>query len=90
MEITIKGRHWKPTAALFKADWTERPAVGVWRDLVKEKWWTRAELTTGTDGLVSLPAYFGWYDLAAESGGKTTTISANHPAGGSRPTIKLP
>lgn len=83
-------RHWKPTAALFKTDWTERPAVKVWRDLVKGKWWTSTELRTDADGLATLPAYFGWYDLTAEAGGKSTKLLANHTVSGSKPVIKLP
>ena len=51
---------------MFKADWTQRPAVKVWRDLVKTKWWTREELTSGADGKVVTPGYFGWYDITVE------------------------
>lgn len=83
-------RHWKPTAAMFKADWTERPAVKVWRDLVKTKWWTNAELTTDANGNATLPAYFGWYDLTAEHAGQTKTLLVNHATAGSKPVLKLP
>lgn len=50
-------RHWKPTAAMFKNDWTERPAVQVWRDLVKGKWWTRADLVADAQGEAATTAY---------------------------------
>jgi GH35 family endo-1,4-beta-xylanase len=83
-------RHWKPTAAMFKADWTERPAVKAWRDLVKTKWWTNAELTTDASGNATLPAYFGWYDLTLEHAGQTKTLLVNHATAGSKPVLKLP
>lgn len=84
-----EGRHWKPTAALFKADWTERPAVKVWRELVKTKWWTNAPLTSDAEGKVSLPAFFGWYDITIEKDGKTTTHVIKHMTSSGRPILKL-
>ncbi len=84
-----ESRHWKPTAAMFKADWTERPAVKVWRDLVKGKWWTNADLTSDGDGKATLPAYFGWYDITIEHGGKTKTFEVKHAVSGSKPVLKL-
>jgi endo-1,4-beta-xylanase len=84
-----ESRHWKPTAAMFKADWTERPAVKVWRDLVKGKWWTNSDLTSGADGKATLPAYFGWYDITIEHGGKTKTFEVKHAVSGSKPVLKL-
>jgi endo-1,4-beta-xylanase len=85
-----ENRHWKPTAAMFKADWTERPAVKVWRDLVKTKWWTREELTSGADGKVVTPGYFGWYDITVERDGKTKTVEAKHAADGSAVMVTMP
>ena len=82
-------RHWKPTAAMFKAEWTERPAVKVWRDLVKGKWWTNADLTSAADGKAITQGYFGWYDITLEHGGKTKTFEIKHAVSGSKPVLKL-
>ena len=82
-------RHWKPTAAMFKADWTERPAVKVWRDLVKGKWWTNADLTSAADGKAITQGYFGWYDITLEHGGKTKTFEIKHAVSGIKPVLKL-
>jgi len=82
-------RHWKPTAAMFKADWTERPAVKVWRDLVKTKWWTNADLSTDAEGKAPLSAYYGWFDITIEHAGKTKTFEVKHATNGGRPTLKL-
>ena len=82
-------RHWKPTAAMFKDDWTERPAVQVWRDLVKGKWWTRADLAADAKGEVATTAYYGWYDITLEHGGKTKTFEVKHATNGGKPTLKL-
>lgn len=82
-------RHWKPTAAMFKADWTERPAVQVWRDLVKGKWWTNADLSTDAEGKAPLSAYYGWFDITLEHGGKTKTFEIKHATNGGKPVLKL-
>jgi len=82
-------RHWKPTAAMFKNDWTERPAVQVWRDLVKGKWWTRADLAADAKGEAASTAYYGWYDITIEHGGKTKTFEVKHATNGGKPTLKL-
>ena len=82
-------RHWKPTAAMFKNDWTERPAVQVWRDLVKGKWWTRADLAADAKGEAATTAYYGWYDITIEHAGKTKTFEVKHATNGGKPTLKL-
>jgi len=83
-------RHWKPTAAMFKTDWTERPAVKVWRDLVKGKWWTRADLTSDARGEAATPAYYGWYEVSVEYGGKKAMLVAQHLVDGSKVTVRMP
>lgn len=82
-------RHWKPTAAMFKNDWTERPAVQVWRDLVKGKWWTRTDLAADAKGEAATTAYYGWYDITIEHGGRTKTFEVKHATNGGKPTLKL-
>lgn len=84
-----EGRHWKPTAAMFRKDWTERPAVQVWRDLVLGKWWTREQLTTDARGEAKLRGFYGWYDVTAEAGGKTKSLLIKHATSGGRPTVRL-
>jgi GH35 family endo-1,4-beta-xylanase len=82
-------RHWKPTAAMFKSDWTERPAVKVWRDLVKGKWWTNANLVSDADGKAVLQGFFGWYDITIEHDGKIKTFEVKHAVSGGKPVLKL-
>jgi endo-1,4-beta-xylanase len=84
-----EGRHWKPTAAMFKKDWTERLAVKVWRDLVKGKWATNRELIANVDGKATLTAFYGWYDITVEHQGKTKSFEVKHSTSGGRPTLKM-
>lgn len=84
-----EGKHWKPTGAMFKKDWSERPAVKVWRDLVKTKWATNGDFTADDEGKTNLDAYFGWYDITIEHGGKMKTFEVKHATNGGKPTLKL-
>ena len=43
-----------------------------WRDLVKGKWWTRADLAADAKGEAATTAFYGWYDITIEHGGKPT------------------
>jgi GH35 family endo-1,4-beta-xylanase len=82
-------RHWKPTAALFKADWSERPAVQVWRDLVKGKWWTNADLVTDAKGEAPLDAFYGWFDISIDKDGRNAAAVVKHGVSGGKPTLTL-
>lgn len=85
-----ESRHWRPLAAMFKTGWTERPAAQVWRDLVKTKWWTNADLISDAGGRAPLNAFYGWYDVTVEHGGQTRTVELKHAVSGGAPTVKLP
>ena len=61
----------------------------VWRDLVKGKWWTNADLTSAAEGEAITQGYFGWYDITIEHGGKTKTFEIKHAVSGSKPVLKL-
>ena len=75
------GNHWKPEGALIREDWTERPAVQVWRDLVKGEWWTEADVTTDAEGNAAVPAaFFGTYEITV--GREGAGIHSHVPDGG--------
>jgi hypothetical protein len=74
---------------MFRKDWSERPAVQVWRDLVLGKWWTREQLTTDAKGDAKLRGFYGWYDVTVEHGGKTKTLLLKHATSGGKPTVTL-
>ncbi len=58
-----EGRHWRPDAALYRMDFSPKPAAEVWTDLVKNQWWTRETLTTGKKGLARTRGFHGEYEL---------------------------
>ncbi len=59
-----EGRHWRPDAALWRKDWSIKPAGQVWRELVFKQWWTDETVTTGADGTASVRGFHGTYTVA--------------------------
>jgi endo-1,4-beta-xylanase len=83
------GLHWKPEGALIRKDWTERPAVTVWRDLVKGKWWTDAKFASDANGAGTTRAFYGHYEVSVATGARKSTQEIEHAAKGKDHTIVL-
>jgi endo-1,4-beta-xylanase len=54
-------RHWKPNGAMYRADWTEKPNLGVWNELIYKKWWTNATGKTDDTGRYQVRGFHGLY-----------------------------
>jgi endo-1,4-beta-xylanase len=65
-----ESEHWKPAAAMFRPDWSEKPNLKVWRDLVLGDWRTRLALTTPADGTVVGRGHFGTYQVTVSYKGR--------------------
>ncbi len=64
------GAHWRPPAGMFREDWSERPAAGVYRDLVLNQWRTRASGKTDDRGGLSLRGFQGDYRVTVTFQGR--------------------
>lgn len=68
------GSHWMGDAgAMFRRDWTEKPNLAAYRDLVYGKWWTRETLETNAQGEISLRAFLGQHRLEFDAPGQRKT-----------------
>lgn len=65
-----EGEHWKPDAAMFRKDWTEKPNLKVWRDLVRTQWHTRAAGTTNERGEFQARGHLGDYEFVVTQNNK--------------------
>jgi GH35 family endo-1,4-beta-xylanase len=74
MWVWWEGAGWRPEAALFRRDGSEKPNGRVWREWVSEKWRTDAEVRADAEGIVRFRGHAGLYELAVEHGGHTTTL----------------
>lgn len=55
------GAHWSPGAALFRSDWSEKPSLRAYRDLVHGEWKTRATIVTNAAGVARFRGFPGNY-----------------------------
>jgi len=67
--------HWKGRAPFFRADWSEKPALQVWRDLTRNQWWSDVNGTTSGQGTFSSRVFQGHYDIHITHGGKTKIVN---------------
>ncbi len=76
-----EGAHWRPDGAMFRKDWSEKPNLAVYRDLVFNEWWTDVEGLTDSKGQFAMRGFKGSYKVivgkneqCAAIGDKPTTV----------------
>jgi GH35 family endo-1,4-beta-xylanase len=84
-----EGRHWRPNAALWRRDWSIKPAGTMWKELVFKTWWTDETRTTDASGLCEVSGFLGEYDVAAEHAGRTVTTQATLDKPGHTATVRF-
>ncbi len=77
--------HWRPPAAMYRSDWSEKPNAKVYKDLVLRQWRTNVDGTTDSTGRFRQRGFHGDYTVVVEAGGRRveTTLSlapASEPA----------
>ena len=87
-----EGAGWKPEAALWRADWSEKPNANAWRDLVCNKWRTQAAGKTDASGRCNVRGHRGRYEVTVTSGDRTVTQSfdTEHGSGLLRVVLSAP
>ena len=66
--------HWKPDAAMFRKDWTEKPNAAVWRELVSKKWKTNVTALSNRKGMVNTRGHLGKYEISVTKNGVTKKV----------------
>ena len=79
-----EGSHWraKDSAAMFRRDWTKRPAQKAYEDLVFNRWWTDATIRTADDGRATVRAFYGRHEVGVRIGAASKTVVAEITPGG--------
>ncbi len=62
--------HWRPSAAMYRADWSEKPNARVYKDLVLGQWRTNLAGATAADGRYAGRGFHGDYVVTVEAGGR--------------------
>ncbi len=84
-----EGSHWRPNAAMYRKDWSERPIAGVWKDLILKQWWTEQKAETNAAGSAEVRGFLGDYEITASAATRTGTAKAVLSADGARVQITL-
>lgn len=69
--------HWRPDSALFRKDWSEKPNLAAYRNLVFKEWWTDETGQTNENGEFALRAFKGTHRITVGSQEKTVEIGDN-------------
>ncbi len=74
-----EGRHWRPSAALYREDWSEKANAGVYKDLVLRRWRSAFKSKADTEGRWEGRGFFGDYRVTVTMGATTVvrTFSLN-------------
>ena len=83
-----QGAHWRPKAALWRKDWSMKPAGEIFTRLLTEEWHSAGTGKTGSKGELKFRGYYGRYTFQAAGHTFTATFSrqADRPAEPQRAT----
>ena len=81
--------HWIPEAAMYRADWSEKPNARAYKSLVLDQWRTRGGGTTDASGVWRGRGYHGDYVVTVEQAGKTCEQVFTLRAGAPAPTLRV-
>jgi len=72
------GSHWlaKQGGAMYRLDWTPRPAAQAYERLVFHDWWTDTSGKTDKAGAFKTRAFLGDYRVTVTRGGRSRTVPA--------------
>jgi GH35 family endo-1,4-beta-xylanase len=62
-------QHWRPNAALFRANWELKPNGVMWSNLVFREWWTTTNVVTDASGNATVRAFKGDYAVGVSTPG---------------------
>lgn len=83
-----EGDHWLPRAALYRTDFSPKPA-GLALERLLESWSTRASLTTDGEGRASVRAFLGGLEVMVTHEGRTERREVTLSAAGERGEVEV-
>lgn len=84
-----EGAHWKPDAAMYRKDWSAKPNLAAWKDLVLKQWKTRLDGQAGKDGQLTARGHRGVYRVRASQGGQSGAAEFTLGADGAQVQVTL-
>lgn len=84
-----EGQHAAPRAALWRRDWSPKPAALAYEDLVLRQWHTDGVAQTDSAGEVAFRGFAGRYELTAMRPGESAARTIDLPLGGATIELRL-
>jgi hypothetical protein len=85
------GSHWRgENGALYRTNWTEKPSLLAYRDLVFDQWWTDESGTSDEAGEHQLRAFKGQYDITVTFNGQDYVLTGASLDGDMSALVTLP
>jgi len=84
-----EGNHFQPERALWREDWSMKPAGRAWEPLIFDRWWTEAEGKSDAAGRYTMTGFHGQYTITVRHDGETRTTTTSLPAGGQTVMVTL-
>jgi endo-1,4-beta-xylanase len=72
-DFTDQGAWQQAPAGLVRSDMSPKPAYEQLHGLIKGKWWTQAQITTGPGGSANFEGFLGQYEMEARSADRRLT-----------------
>jgi len=82
--------HWIPRAAMYRANWSEKPNARAYKSLVLDQWRTRTHGTTDEQGTWRTRGFHGEHVVTVEHGGHRYEQVFTLRAGEAAPTVRVP
>ncbi|ELZ00744.1 endo-1,4-beta-xylanase [Natrialba aegyptia] len=83
--------HWQGEAPFFEEDWTEKPALDVWRSLLFDEWWTSESGSTDGSGTYVVDAFLGDHTVTVSTTADSVarTVSVTDSNAGEQLTVQV-
>lgn len=85
-----QGNHWRPQAALYRQDFSPKPAATAYRGLIFEEWWTDIQGQTNGEGRWGDRGFLGQYRIKITANGQELTENIELTQSGVDLTFRLP
>jgi endo-1,4-beta-xylanase len=85
-----ENRIYKPSAELYRKDWSLKPAGKTWKDLVFRQWWTDVQGSTDHSGIFKQQGFLGEYEVTVTRNDRSVAVNAVLPKQGTTVKITLP
>lgn len=82
--------HWRPDAGLYRGDWSEKPALTSYQNLVFNDWWTDESGITDSTGKYETRAFRGTHLITINHDGQTHRQEISLGANGQAISVTMP